>query len=41
MVAEGGSITQRLTIKRMSTQTEVLMRKKTRILSKKIFIHSI
>ena len=41
LVAAGGSSTQRLTIKRMSTLTEVLMRKRTRMLSQKIFIHSI
>ena len=41
LVAAGGLITQRLTTKRMSTQMEVLMRKKTRMLSQKIFIHSI
>jgi hypothetical protein len=41
LVAAGGLITQRLTTKHMSTQMEVLMRKKTRMLSQKIFIHSI
>ena len=41
LVAAGGSSTQRLIIKRMSTLTEVLMRKRTRMLSQKIFIHSI
>jgi len=41
ILAAGGSITQRLAIKRMSTQMEVLMRKRMRMLSQKIFIHSI
>jgi hypothetical protein len=40
-LAAGGSSTQMIRIKRMSTQMEVLMRKRMTMLSQKIFIHSI
>lgn len=40
-LAADGSKTQRQRIKRMSTQMKVLMRKRMRMLSQKIFIHSI